>query len=508
MDDKQVESPLLRLPCEMVVHTASYLSLEDLLSLRLVCRRVETFLFETFSVEFFSDRRFMVNECLRCLLNISKHPHLSKCLTKLTIGLDRLYSSDALPNSGRSRRVNRRGIEPYKLEELAAEQNWLVNSGRLQLLLGEALKNLEHVVDLSLQDTNAVRECCRPGLCQRLVSYGVAEVCRRTGVDFLSDEPHLHSQDQFADMVFSAALLAVARSRKRLDAISVNIQRQDMGLSSSAFVFPRSLLESLRPTLQSLRSLNLSVSFTYVSLGSFAQGSMGFLRWQPHYLFSLLEESPNLVSLRVVSKGQSFLLDGVIEWLARLADLSAGKQAEEAEGLHVLSASLDRVTLSHGFQALRDLELGNMTAPSSSLSKIILHLATSLRKLRLFMIGVTVLPGDDELDNNPGCPNSWASIFREMSTYSSLEELEIGFLGHHTANCTGNTNRHQVVFLKSEDGTQSGPPGGLFNTWSYADSVISMKGFLVELAEKTVIICARCKQRNPGYRSFEELFEG
>lgn len=67
MNDTQAKynlsgSPLLYLPCELVVHTASYLSLDDLFSLRLTCRRVETFLFETFSVEFFSDRRFMVNE--------------------------------------------------------------------------------------------------------------------------------------------------------------------------------------------------------------------------------------------------------------------------------------------------------------------------------------------------------------------------------------------------------------------------------------------------------------
>lgn len=67
MDDTHVgtrlyRSPLLWLPCELLVHTASYLPPEDLFSLRLTCRRVETFLYETFSDEFFSDRRFMVTE--------------------------------------------------------------------------------------------------------------------------------------------------------------------------------------------------------------------------------------------------------------------------------------------------------------------------------------------------------------------------------------------------------------------------------------------------------------
>ncbi|KAI1480853.1 hypothetical protein F4774DRAFT_424765 [Daldinia eschscholtzii] len=517
---KTPESPFLRLPCELVVHTASYLSVDDLFSLRLTCRRVETFLFETFAVEFFSDRRFMINECiaidyaynsLDCLLNISRHPYLSKCLSNLTIGLDRLYSSDALPNfRGRDENTDnprvKDGIEPYKLEELAAEQNWLVSSGRLQLLLGEALGNLANVAELSLRDSNVGRGQCRPGLCQQVVSYGTAEVRRRTGVDFLSAESRLHSQDQFADMVFSATLLAVARSSKLLDAINVDIERQDMGLSSSAFVFPRSLLGSLRPTLQNLQCLNLSVSFTYIPLGSFAQGSLGFLQWQPHYLFSLLGEAPNLARLRVISKGRSFLLDGVIQWLARAIDLSSTKQAGKLEGSHVYSdlfANLGR----QRFQALQDLELRNMTAPSSSLSKIILHLA-GLRKLCLCMIGVTILPGDDELDNNSGCPNAWTSIFREMSIYSNLENLEVSSLGHHTMNCTGNANRHQVVFSRSQIGTQSAPPGGLLNTWSYSGGVTSMKVFLAELAERTIVICTRCRQRNQGYRSPEEVLGG
>ncbi|KAI1798980.1 hypothetical protein F4811DRAFT_565969 [Daldinia bambusicola] len=524
--NKPSESPLLRLPCELVVHTASYLSADDLFSLRLTCRCVETFLFETFSVEFFSERRFMVNECfsnividyiynsLQCLLNISKHPYLSRCLSNLTIGLDRLYSSEAVAKPG-GRDVNidnprvKNGIEPYQLEELAAEQNWLISSGRLQLLLGEALDNLANVVELSLRDTNTDRWHCRPGLREQLVSYGSAEVRRRTGVDLLSNGLYLHPQDQFADMVFSATLLAVARSGKRPETINVVIQKKDMGLSSSAFMLPRSLLGALRPALQNLRSLNLSVSFTYIPLGSFAQGSLAFLPWQPHYLFSLLEETPNLVRLGVISKGQSFRPDGVIQWLARLIDFSAGKQAKKPVETYIYddpSASLGRINPSQKFKALKDLELGYMTAPSSSLTKIILHLSGSLRKLCLRVIGVMVSPGDDELDNDPGCPNAWSSIFREMSTHSNLENLQVGFLGHHTTNCTGNENKHQVVFLKSEIGTQPASHAGLFETWSYSGSVTSMKSFLLELADKTIIICTRCKQRNQGYRFAEEVF--
>ncbi|KAI1406888.1 hypothetical protein F5Y13DRAFT_183824 [Hypoxylon sp. FL1857] len=505
-------SPLLWLPCELLVHAASYLSSEDLFNLRLTCRRVETFLYDTFSEEFFSDRRFMVTECLGCLLNISKHPHLSTRLSKLTIGLDRLYSGDAVASHGdRNRSVNnslvKDGIDPDKLEDLAAEQSWLISSGQLQVLLGKALDNLPNVVELDLRDVNAARGFSRPGSSEPSVSYGVAEVRRRTGVDLLNDDSHLHLQDQFADIIFTAALLAVVRSGKRLDSISVDIQKRDKGLSSSAFFTPDSLGEPLSLAVQNLHSLDLSISFTYVSLGNYSQGSLAFLPWQSHYLFKLLEYTPNLVRLRVVSKGDSFLKDGIIGWLAQLVDLSSGTRVEGSRAYGSLHASLDHLTLAQRYQALQHLELENMVASATSLSKVLLHLTGSLRKLCLCMVGVSVGPDDDELDNNPKSPNAWTSLFRAMSTSVSLESLHISSLGHHISSRPANDNRHQVAFLNSAVGVQSGPRNGLLNTWSHAGDIPTMKSFLLEVAEKTVIICTTCKKRNAGYRSFEDILQ-
>lgn len=435
---------------------------------------------------------------------------MSKRLSKLTIGLDRLYSSDALPsftlqNWDADNPHVRRGIEPYKLEELAVEQNWLISSGRFQLLLGEALDNLPGIVELSLRDAKAAREPCRPGSSPVLVSYGTAEVRRQTGIDFLGDDRHLHSQDQFADVVFSIAMLATARSGKKLHSITADVRRQDMGLSSSAFVIPKSILGSLGLSLQGLRTLDVAVGFTYIPLGSFAHGSQGFLQWQPHYLFSFLEHTPNLVCLRVRSRGNSFLLDGIVNWLARLADLSNGKQVEASNAYGDPYSNINRKPSTPRFQVLQELELENMIAPTESLSKALLHLAGSLRRLRLRMVGLTVTTGDEELDNNARSPNAWAFILRQMSTSACLEDLQVGLLGHHTVTCTSNGNRHQVAFLKSEMGVQSGPSNGLLNTWSHAGSTLDMKEFLVEVAEKTVVICSRCKQRNSGYRSSEDV---
>ncbi|KAI1214400.1 uncharacterized protein F4807DRAFT_468308 [Annulohypoxylon truncatum] len=508
-------SPLLGLPCELLVHTASYLSPEDLFSLRLTCRRAEIFLFDSFSEEFFSDRRFMVTECLGCLINISKHPNLSRRLSKLTIGLDRIYSFNALPSvRGRDRNLLRDNVPArgkYRaedLEELAVEQNWLVGSGQLQLLLGEALNRLPNIVELVIRDNHVPGGSLRPGSSQVAVSYGTAQILQRTGIRFVGDESHLLSQDQFPDMIFAASLLAAARSGKRLKSITVDIRKKDMGLSSSAFAIPKSLAEPLRLTLQDLRSLDLSVSFTYVSLGSFTTSSLGFLPWQPHYLFKLLEYTPNLVRLRVESKGASLLKDEIIGWLAHLVDLRRGKKAQGLRVQGVMDASLDRLAQAQRFQMLQHLELENMAAPASSLSKVLLHLTGSLRKLCLRMVGVSVVSDDDELDNNPRSPNAWTSMFRDMSESISLEEIQVSSLGHHTPSCsTKDNNRHQVAFLKSKTGVQSSLENGLLDSWSHAGSIPAMKSFLQEIAEKTVVICTNCKQRNSGYRTCEDILD-
>lgn len=311
-------------------------------------------------------------------------------------------------------------------------------------------------------------------------------------------------------MIFTTSLLAVARSAKRLKAITVDIRKKDMGLSSSAFAIPKSLTEALRFTLQDLRSLDLSVSFTYVSLGSFTTSSLGFLPWQPHYLFKLLEHTPNLVRLRVGSKGASFLKDGIIGWLAQLVDLSRGKKVQglRMNGIINTSTSLNHLAQAQRFQMLQELELENMTAPASSLSKVLLYLTSSLRKLCLRMVGVYVGSEEDELDNDPRSPNAWTTIFQDISKFVNLEEIHVSSLGHHTPECsTKDNNRHQVAFLRSETGVQSGPDNGLLNSWSHSASAPVIKIFLQEVAEKTVIICTSCKQRNSGYRTCEDILE-
>ncbi|KAI1501839.1 hypothetical protein F5X99DRAFT_381163 [Biscogniauxia marginata] len=516
---------LLRLPCELLLQTSSYLSLADFFSLRLTCRHVEIYLFDSFCKEFFAERRFMITfDSLKTLIDISKHPRLSGCLSHLTIGLDRFNSSDALPqfvdiwdsvtSTARAMPPVKDGINAHKLEAVMVEQNCLISSGQFQLMLGEALSNIESLEELSLRDSNAVRRTTRPGSNPLFVSYGAAHVLRETGMDFTNNESHLHHYDnQFVDVVFSAVLLALGRGRTRLKTLAVNIQKRDIGLSSSAFSLPTFLLRDIQPTLSNLQSLDLAASFIQGSLGSYSSRSSGFLQWQRHQLFKFLEQTPNLVTLRVKSKEQGFFADGIICWLANFLDTPPDKQSNDTSQVadtcgynqqHKDITLLSMPYPEHRFRKLCELELGNMVAPAATLSKMLLRFSGSLRRLKLDTVALSVNKLDDELDNNPKRPNAWSALLEGMYCFLDLEELSVSELEHHSERCSKQNGSHPVAFLPSNFGVQSSSASGMLSTWSHAGSILTMKKFLREMSTKTIIICSSCKQRNHGYYSVEE----
>jgi hypothetical protein len=212
------------------------------------------------------------------------------------------------------------GIDPYKLEALTIEQNFLVYSGQLQLMLSEALGNLSCLEELSLRDHNIPRRTKHSGTNPLLLSYGWSYILKEAGIDFTGAASRLDKyDDRFVDTVFLATLLALARSQTRIKALTVDIQG-NLGLSSSAFSIPPFFSRDVHPTLLNLRSLDLSVSFIQVPLGSRSSRANSFLKWQKHQLFAFLQQTPNLVTLRIHSKEQGSFADGVIGWLASFLD--------------------------------------------------------------------------------------------------------------------------------------------------------------------------------------------
>ncbi|CAJ2512070.1 Uu.00g076950.m01.CDS01 [Anthostomella pinea] len=508
--------PILRLPVELLLQTSSYLSVADLFSLRLTCRHVEASIFASFCQEFFAERRFMITfSSLQALVDISSLPRFSEYITHLTIGLDRFDTSEALPrfadywdpvtHTARDAPLVKEGINEHKLEAFTVEQNFIVSSGKLQMMLTEALGNLENLQELSLRDSNARKTSSRPDSNTLLVSHGAAHVFRETGINFIDHESHLHPHDhQFVDIVFSALLLALARSGTQLKALTVDISKHDVGLSSSAFSLPMFLLHDLQPTLFNLQHLDLSISFIQATLGSYSNRSAGFLSWQQHQLFKFLEQTPNLVSLRIVSKERGFVADGIIVWLASLLE-------RESDG-HQPDKQISRPSLphfEHKFRALRELELINMAAPATTLSKVLSCLSQSLTKLSFSKLALTVTDSDDELDNDAQKPNAWVLLLQDMYACLQLESFAVSALEHHTPSCSRpqSTGGHPVAFLPSNFGVQGRLASGMLNTWSHTGNVTTMKDFLQEMSIKTIVICPRCKQNNAGYRSVEDILE-
>ncbi|KAF2971403.1 hypothetical protein GQX73_g2133 [Xylaria multiplex] len=518
------EPPFLQLPVELFLQIWEYLSVDDILAFRLVCRHIETLLFDPFCREFFTERRFSITfHSLKALVDISLCSRLKNCLTRLTIGLDRLHTSDALARFADNwdsihfpdPPLVKTGIDPYKLEALTHEQEFLVNSGKFQLMLSKALGNLSCLEEFSLRDYNVPRKNRREGLNRLLVSYGWSRILEETGINFTDTGSHLGSYDErFVDIVFSGALLALAQSQIRINALTVDISQGNLGLSSSAFSLPGFFHQDVHPTLFNLRSLDLSVSFTQIMLGSYSSRSNSFLRWQTHQLFAFLQQAPNLVTLRVESKEQGFFVDGIVGWLASLLDdqTEPGKNSEVDEAHSRLTFPGDPTAMmlphfDHHFHALTELQLGNMRAPARTVCKIMNGLSRSLRRLTLYKMALCVeSDDDDELDNDPEKPNAWSAVFLYMHGLVQLEQLALSSLEHHTPSCS-RQNGHPVAFFPSNFGVQSGPSNGLLHAWSHQGGADTIRDFLEELHTKTIILCRKCKQRNAGYRSVEEILE-
>ncbi|KAI0517338.1 hypothetical protein F5B22DRAFT_118799 [Xylaria bambusicola] len=510
----------LQLPVELFLEIWEYLSVDDILALRLVCRRIETVLFDSFCKEFFTERRFSVTfNSLKTLVEITQCPRLGHHLTSITIGLDRLHTIDALPRFADSwddfnhtipgDTLVKAGIDPYKLETFTREQDFLLSSGKLQLMLSEAFSNLSRLEELIIRDHKIPRRKARIGMCDLLVSYGWSYILRETGIDFTGPELHLNNyDDSFIDIVFSSTILALAQSRLQINTLKGDIFHPNIGLSSSAFTIPEFIHQDIHPVLFNLRSLYLAVSFVQVPLGSYSTRSNSFLKWEKHQLFSFLEKTPNLDSLRISARRQGHIVDGIMGLLAIFLD-PADPAAETNHALYRAGILNDSRLLiippfEHRFRALKELEMCNMTVPIRDICKILDCLSPSLRVLTLIRIALIVQGDDDEMDNNPFRPNAWSSLFSRMNTSLNLEQLALASLEHHTPSCSLQ-NGHSVAFLPSNIGKQRGPPNGILYSWSHQGSADTIREFLEVLQVKTIVLCRTCKTRNAGYMSSNVL---
>ncbi|KAI0395716.1 hypothetical protein F5Y17DRAFT_184619 [Xylariaceae sp. FL0594] len=481
------------------------LSVNDALSFRRICRHITKELRDDFCKEFFSHRRFSITyHSLQALIDLSKEGGLQGHVTHLTIGLDRFSSINAIPRVLPIQRILDNPalpgpVEPqvkagvadiYKFEALGAEQSFLVNSGHFLLMLSEALGNLTKLEHFSLQDHPVPRGLQRPGMHPFLLSYGWSHVLRETGIDLTSVELSLDAKDdRFVDLVFSASLFALAQTRKQITELTVDIQRDTIGLSSSAFCLPAYFRPVVSPMLSKLQSLELSVSFAQVATDSYTTPQNIFLIWQEHHLFAFLRHTPDLRTLRIRSQNRGVYDAGVIEWLAKL--LRSEGHDEPGVGDHyykkTLLASDPRSTVFPGdpetlmlpgyktyFENLVDLDLTNMITSPGILLAVLWSLSRSLKRLTFRKIGLQIgsfnhvawpdpwldppppakPKPDDKPDDKPPGPNGWSTFFLGMrGSLPVLEQLTLSSLQYQAAECLATKERPQDIFLNPNQGS-------------------------------------------------------
>lgn len=125
-------SALDDLPQEVLVRIASFLTTAELGPFRRTCKQVEAKLFNTFALEFFTKRQFMLeHESLQALVGISRHPGLGAKLTEVIIGTQTLSA----------------GIELVQDRMLHGRltRDALLQTGTARDMLAEAFSNLPNL---------------------------------------------------------------------------------------------------------------------------------------------------------------------------------------------------------------------------------------------------------------------------------------------------------------------------------------------------------------------------
>ncbi|USW53444.1 Putative F-box domain-containing protein [Septoria linicola] len=379
---------LERLPQELLVRIASFLTTAELGPLRGTCKNIERQLFDTFAREFFTKRQFMIeHESLEALVGISRHPGLASKLSEVIIGTDMLMPEEVLLNS---RALNSR-----------AERSVLLSTGLACEMLVEAFSNLPNLRTIGLRDYSGTGRF-RDGESARWRSWGwsLSSGTRRDGSDGL----------------LPLILVALAQSKARPTDVAVFLRRHPQ-LRYDDFQLPagpRGI--AVASVLAELRTLMLAISGDGSEL---FQLSDSLAPWNVYNdknfgelpLRRFLQQTPKLEVLRLNFENDQFFGHRIIDWLGRpVTALSATRLPSDLPTPPVQLGSLETLDLGmtnvNGGSLVRvltkfDLESINLwkvtlqcPGPTSTSqdcwAEFLLQLSTSLPascRIRYLMIG-------------------------------------------------------------------------------------------------------------------------
>lgn len=307
-------SALAQLPRELLDGIASFLPTRDFNNLRLSCKCVENLLFPYWANSFFCVKQFMITDfSLNTLLDISRHPVLSKYLTHLIIGLDDLGGVH-IPSLNLS---NMDGLDLY--HSASASQESLFCTGEAVRLLSAALANLPNLKYVDIRDYSSPSRYRDNSSWN---SYGYSAHVQWDDRNSRIAGPGLYTRNShFASNVFKVLITALARASpsrtsqiRRLDLITYRVGCQD-----DAFALVRAPDAASRIMLEGLTTLHLNLR---LRKKTYSLDSTTHYNFSTVHLQMFLTFTPNLTWLRLNERTGSHFVDR-----SHQADLEAVKAA-------------------------------------------------------------------------------------------------------------------------------------------------------------------------------------
>jgi hypothetical protein len=317
-----------------------------------------------------------------------------------------------------------------------ADQQALLNNGIDREMLTEAFRGLENLETVDVRDFSARRE--RDGTYWN--SWGATTAYQETGFRLQTSYRGTGSQTRFVSHVFTNLMYALGTAGRTPPRFEVLLRQQPAGLPDSAFHLANFMYPAVKPVLQNLKALFLTLNLSDMSNrthNTYNGGiPVGSVANRP--LCHFLSCTPNLTHLRLnfqkfhVSDNRAFM-----QWLA--VPPASTPDAQEGGPTQMSFSEPTPVNLPH----LTALDLGQLDISKDILLSVISKFAAKLERLSLWRI--TIDAGPPVLYDPK--PNFWSRFLKELAAMPQLEMtyLKMGAL----------TQNKCAVAFKSEVGGNS-----------------------------------------------------
>ncbi|KAI1416739.1 hypothetical protein F5Y13DRAFT_185579 [Hypoxylon sp. FL1857] len=463
------KSPLLRIPIEVIIHIASYLTTPEYGMFRLVCRHTEHNLFNSFVQEFFAKREFMLTEfSLQTLLDISKS-RLRIYLKYLIINLERptlrQYPHVIVQiHQGTANSIQ--AIQHNRLQEEYLSHQGLIASGQDLELLTQALRNLPTLHTISLRDFFRCGRYRDGGDCC-WHAYGAPTLVRETGIGYI--QPSFRTQYRhegmdgdfktYARRTFWTILRAMGKAKEMSSLPQLEVILRNSWLPDDAFSIPRYFEPTILPVLQNLKVLFLDLghnSFPTIISTEGRQKNHSFL-----HLAAFLSKALSLEHLRLNFRNcPGSEARDILQWFADVPTpseylpLALGNQSN-------VPGNLPELPHTPQFPHLVQLDIGMVEIELPLLLAIYMRYRESLRKISLHRVTLHSPP-----KSPPRPPNSWREFLHHITRLDfNLSTLRLSSLKER---CKNSHSTLEFKFPGQREGEDRSTREWNGRDWNYA----------------------------------------